>query len=611
MPGLNAGQLQEVTYISGVDGDGLVASNSYWTWAQQQAQDDFAYAAKWGDGGIGTGAVVSVYFDTDSHWNATEKQALTAAMDLWSAVANIKFDVIATSGSADVTVTRGDDESAMGGINTIDTGEIGTANIGHGVDGSISIDTSVPGFGPIDGSFSTAGGYVWETMVHEWGHVVGLGHAGGYDAGLGDDTPQQGAYDSRIWSIMSYIDAGDWHYPQTAIPAGGIDWGEQGNILSGFWDGRATTWMPLDIVAAQRLYGAATDSPLAAGGQIFGFHSNIAGDIHDFFDFTVNTQPVITIWDGGAHNTLDVSGFSAAADISLDAGSFSSVGGLTNNIAIAFGTRIESAIGGSGDDVIHGNDLSDVLMGGGGQDDIVGGAGNDHIYGNVLTGVAGIIDGGDHIDVGGGMNYANGNAGNDTIVGGDGPNRLLGGQGDDHITAGNGANAINGNLGNDVLVAGNGNDTVRGGQGDDVIRVGSGNDVLMGDLGNDILYAGTGHDVMTGGAGADYFDFGSRPGSSMVSEITDFDFASGDRISVGTAVLAGHVLHDPGVDLVSEALAAQTAATLIGGQTGMVAALQVGADTYLFFNSGGVGNVVHLDRIDAGDIDARDFDIIV
>ena len=52
------------------------------------------------------------------------------------------------------------------------------------------------------------------------------------------------------------------------------------------------------------------------------------------------------------------------------------------------------------------------------------------------------------------------------------------------------------------------------------------------------------------------------------------------------------MLHDPGVDLVSEALAAQTAAGLIGTQTGMVAALQVGTDTYLFFNSGGVGNVV-------------------
>jgi serralysin len=228
----------------------------------------------------------------------------------------------------------------------------------------------------------------------------------------------------------------------------------------------------------------------------------------------------------------------------------------------------------------------------------------------MLSGVAGATDGADTIDVGAGMNYANGNAGNDTIIGGDGPNRLLGGQGDDQITAGNGKDSVNGNLGNDIITVGNGNDTVRGGQGDDVIRVGSGNDVIQGDLGNDTLHAGIGHDVMTGGSGADMFDFGSRPGSAMISEITDFDGVAGDRISIGSAISAGHILYDPGVDLVSEALAAQTAAGLIGTQTGMVAALQVGSDAYLFFNSANIGNVIQLDGIAASSIDSNDFAIV-
>jgi len=609
MPGINADQLSEVTFISGVEADGTLATSSYFSWASATAGDDFSYQAKWGDATAGNGAVVHVYFEETSNWTDLEKGAFTAAMDLWSAIANIKF-VASDVEEADVGIVRGDDGTASGGVNFLDKGVVGTKTLGQAEFGTVWIDTSQEGFGPIDAKFSTAAGYVWMTMVHELGHVLGLGHGGTYDAAQGTTTPQHDAYDSRVWTLMSYIDGGDPAYPQSALPFGAVDWGVQGNILSGFYDGVPTTWMPLDIVAAQRLYGAATNSPLTSGGQVFGFHSNIAGDIHNFFDFTVNKQPVITIWDGGAHNTLDVSGYADAADISLEAGSFSSVGGLTNNIAIAFGTRVESAIGGTGNDTIHGNDLSDVLMGGGGRDVIVGGAGNDHIYGNVLTGTAGIVDGNDNIDVGAGMNYANGNAGDDTIVGGDGPNRLLGGQGNDHITAGNGANSINGNLGDDVLVAGNGNDTIRGGQGDDLIRVGSGHSFLMGDLGNDTLYAGAGHDVMTGGGGADYFDFGSRPGSAVISDITDFDFAGGDRISIGTAVTAGHVLHDPGVDLGSEAFAAQTAATLIGTQTGMVAALQVSSDTYLFFNSGGVGNVVHLNGIDAASIDARDFGIL-
>jgi len=604
MPDLNADELREVTYISGVAADGTIASDSFAVWDQKQQHDDFAYTAKWGDGTAGTGAQVTVSFDPASHWSAAEQAMLTSAMHLWTAIANIGFTILNDGSAGSVTIARGSDGEAQGGITDLNPGTIGTASLGTGNAGTISIDTSIDGFGPMDGNFTTAGGYVWETAIHEWGHVLGLGHAGAYDGNGILPSPANG-YDNRAWSIMSYRDA-DNHLPGNMLPDGGVKWGfEGGGPLSAVYDRVATTWMPLDIVAAQRLYGVATNSPLSGGGQVFGFHSNIAGDIHNFFDFTVNQHPVITIWDGGTHNTLDVSGYNADATISLDPGSFSSVAGLTNNVAIAFGTRIETAIGGSGNDTVHANDLGDVLMGGAGVDTLVGGKGNDHIYGNMATSVAGTIDGADMIDAGAGMNYANGNAGNDTIVAGDGPNRLFGGQGDDHITVGNGPDSINGNLGNDIIAVGNGKDTVHGGQGDDVIHVGSGNDLILGDLGNDTLYAGTGHDVITGGGGADLFMFTAS--SSAIEEITDFSASAGDLIDIGTAVTAGHVLHDPGMDFASETLAAQAAGGLIGTGSGMVAALQVGADTYLFFNSGGVSNAVHLDGVAASSIDAGNF----
>jgi serralysin len=610
MPDINAAQLQEVTYLTGVDAAGTIASNTYWTWAAQRTASDFPYEAKWGDGQAGTGATVEVYFDGPSHWSPVEQQALTAAMDLWSAVANIKFQVTANPDDADIGIVRGDDGQATGGISYLVPGTAGTTDLGQATRGTVSIDTSASdsGFGPIDGTFATEGGYPWMTMIHEFGHILGLGHGGGYNAADGDATPQNGGYDVRAWTIMSYIDADDPSFTGSALPAGGVYWGFGGSVLTGFYDGVPTTWMPLDVVAAQRIYGVATNSPLSGGGQVFGFHSNIAGDIHNFFDFTVNTKPVITIWDGGGNNTLDVSGFAQSANISLAPGTFSSVGGLENNVAIAFGTRIETAIGGSGADTIAGNDLSDVLMGGGGADSIVGGAGNDHIYGNMLTSIAGTVDGGDYIDVGAGTNYANGNAGNDVIVGGDGYNRLYGGQGNDTITAGSGSDSVNGNLGDDVITVGNGNDTVRGGQGDDVIHVGSGNDLLMGDLGNDHLYAGTGHDVMIGGGGGDVFIFhaGTASAAHGYDEITDFSAASGDEISLPFAVAAGHVLHDAGVNFASAALAADTAATMIGGQAGVAAALQVGNDTYLFFNPG-AANAIHLDNVSAASVDSNDF----
>jgi len=114
---------------------------------------------------------------------------------------------------------------------------------------------------------------------------------------------------------------------------------------------------------------------------MFGFHSNIQGPIARYFDFNINTQPVITIWDGGLHNTLDLSGWSAPATISLNPGTFSSANGLVNNIAIAWNTVIETAIGGSGNDTIYGNAYDNVLRGGPGNDALFGGRGNDTLNG--------------------------------------------------------------------------------------------------------------------------------------------------------------------------------------------------------------------------------------
>ena len=68
--------------------------------------------------------------------------------------------------------------------------------------------------------------------------------------------------------------------------------------------------MILDILAAQRLYGVAPDGPLTGGGHTFGFNSNIGGTIGRFYNFNVNTQPIVTIWENGRNNTLDLSGFS-------------------------------------------------------------------------------------------------------------------------------------------------------------------------------------------------------------------------------------------------------------------------------------------------------------
>lgn len=138
--------------------------------------------------------------------------------------------------------------------------------------------------------------------------------------------------------------------------------------------------MLLDIVAIQQLYGVAKHTPLS-GGQVFGFNTNVKGYLKQFFDFTINKHPVVTLYSKGKNNTLDLSGFDEGAIVNLAAGKFSSAGGLTNNIAIAFGTVIEKAVTGSGDDTVRGNGSNNVIASGAGDDILYGYGGNDVLRG--------------------------------------------------------------------------------------------------------------------------------------------------------------------------------------------------------------------------------------
>ena len=85
------------------------------------------------------------------------------------------------------------------------------------------------------------------------------------------------------------------------------------------------------------------------------------GPLHDYFDFTVNTDPVVTIYNQGTGITLDLSGYTDDQRIDLHGGAFSDVGGHTNNVAIAAGTVIDPVIGGKGNDTIVASDAAHWL----------------------------------------------------------------------------------------------------------------------------------------------------------------------------------------------------------------------------------------------------------
>jgi hypothetical protein len=397
----------EVAFISGVAENGTVVSNSYWTmYLRSLGNTADSLATKWGSDTPGTSADVTYAFATASNWTASEKAAWQGGLALWSAVANIKFFELADAGGANFTVIRGN-EGAFADFSRQDMSRVGdtTLAVPKPTGSAIQIDTSVAGFGPIGPDLAARGGYPLLTVTHEIGHIIGLGHAGLYNGAVDATVSQLGPYDTRLWSLMSYIPPGqqDTKYFDE-YPVTGTNWGSVFDA-GRFWSYEAQTPMALDILAAQRLYGAATSGPLASGGKVFGFNANIDGYIGRFYDFSINQHPVITLWNGGAGNTLDLSGFSADATINLAPGTFSSANGLTNNIGIAFGTVIETAIGGAGNDTILGTDLANVLKGGAGNDLILGGAANDRIWGDsgndVMSGGIGadVIDPGTGTDI--------------------------------------------------------------------------------------------------------------------------------------------------------------------------------------------------------------------
>jgi serralysin len=227
------------------------------------------------------------------------------------------------------------------------------------------------------------GQHSFMAYVHEIGHALGLDHMGDYN-GSGSWTPSS-YEDSGVYSVMSYFG------PNMNSGSGKVAWadwvGADGRLYS------PQTPMVNDVMAIQATYGAETTT--RTGDTVYGFGSNVTGSMAPIFDFTLNAHPIVTIYDSGGIDTLNLSGWNTACTINLAPGSYSSGNSMTYNIAIAYTCDIENAVGGSANDQITGNLLANRLDGAVGNDTLSGGGGND-----VLVAGAGddVLDGGEGTD---------------------------------------------------------------------------------------------------------------------------------------------------------------------------------------------------------------------
>jgi Ca2+-binding RTX toxin-like protein len=346
----------------------------------------------------------------------------------------------------------------------------------------------------------------------------------------------------------------------------------------------------------------------------------VTGAIEPFFDFTKNTTPVITIWDMGKNNTLDLSGFSTYSTVNLNPGTFSSCDGLTNNIAIAFDTSVDTLICGSGNDKVTGNNDGDRIVGGAGNDKVTGGSGDD------------VLDGGSGNDTligGGGFNFASyadatgpvtvslssitgaqdtGGAGTDTLwsieglIGSSyddsltgswwGDSSLDGGPGNDHLTGGNStyictASYADATSGVTVSLANTMPQNVGGGMGYDTLwgirgLIGSQyDDTLTGSTDSDTLLGGAGNDTLNGGDGSDTASYSGATSGVTVS------------LGIATAQAVGGGQGSDTLISIENLIGSNYADTLTGNSNANVLAGGAGNDTL----NGGVGN----DTLNGGD----------
>jgi flagellin-like hook-associated protein FlgL len=237
----------------------------------------------------------------------------------------------------------------------------------------------------------SVGGYGFMTALHEIGHAIGLSHP--FDGGSATGATLAAAQDYTRNTVMSYTNQDRNYYLYDSGSGVG---------MRAFY---AATPMLYDVATVEYLYGASATT-------------NTGDTTYAWAD---SPKIIETIVDsGGSGDTIDASNQTLASQISLVAGTFSSIGIMTqaeqiaywtaakpgisaaalqnfiaaydagisapsgkalytgeDNVAIAYSAVIENAIGGQGNDTLTGNSIDNQLRGNQGDDTLDGAAGTD------------------------------------------------------------------------------------------------------------------------------------------------------------------------------------------------------------------------------------------
>ena len=341
------------------------------------------------------------------------------------------------------------------------------------------------------------------TMLHEFGHFLGLSHP----HTIVPSDAQFAELNNDKYDIMSYEYADpNRKVEKTDTGGGGF------SIETVFSFGNFVNYTPINLATLQYLYGANTSTHTGGTSYTLTDAKTTALDL-DGSDGSISVgRAYYTVWDNGGTDEIRYAGSNRvllnlnAATLNRttnDADLVETLGRVANS---DYYSTLYSPSGRQITDSKYyaGGFFSQILT----NDDSV-------TLGNVSFG-------GKYAHTLGGYAIANG-----VVI-----ENATGGAGDDLIIGNHANNILTGNAGNDSFFDENGDDIVNGGAGDDIFYVGKGNDTFDGGIGTDTAdfnSALSNYKIYVAGTTVIVQDInGGTYGSNTFTNVESFTFTSGN-----------------------------------------------------------------------------------